>query len=230
MTGHTPQEHRQSSRAAAAVAVAAAVAGAVLVVVGVIRLIGQLEAGATAAQSSATFVTTTTSRPTDPMSTTAEPEATSPLTDLVTLSDETGAVSVSMPAEWDDVSGSAWSVDGTVVGLSIGASTDRSAWYEGWGTPGAFVGVTTVGPDVYSPVLGDFGGVCTLAATYDREYVGFTAVVQRWVDCGEEGSEFHVALVWPDSFEYAAMVQVVTVERSGAEVIDTLITTIRHDP
>lgn len=98
------------------------------------------------------------------------------------------------------------------------------------GDPGLFVGVTTVGPDVYTPEFGEFGGSCTFGSIDNRDYEGFTAAVQQWVGCGDEGSEFHVAMVWPDSFAYTALLQVVTLDGSGSALVDTLVNTLSHAP
>lgn len=228
------------SRAPAVVALLAGVAGLALLAVGVVRLVGSMD-GPSAASTTVGFVTTTTVEApatTESSDTSETPATTEPVdtsgapsgVDLVTISDDTGALSLSVPAAWDDRSGLAWSVDGEVVGISVGAAVDRNAWYEGWGTPGVFVGLTTVGPDVYTPELGEFGGTCVVGSTEDREYDGFSVVVQQWVDCGDAGSEFHVAMVWPDSLEYTALIQVVTLDGSGSDLVDTLVTTLRYDP
>ena len=109
------------------------------------------------------------------------------------------------------------------------ASVDRTEWYEGWGAPGAFIGVTTVAADVYTPELGDFSAVCEYGALESPEIGGFTTLIQEWVECGPEASRFHVALVWPESFAYTALVQVITLGEGGPNVLETILNTLSHD-
>ena len=202
-----------------------------LIIFGVVGLVRSIDLDTTPT-TAVSFVTTTTTTP-SPTTTAVAVSSTTPAAtfdpgEFVLLADDSGTFSVAMPAGWPDVAGSEWSVGGEIVGLSVSASTDRAAWYEGWGTEGAFVGVTTVEPEQFSPELGDFSAACTLGSTGNHEYPGFTAIIQEWSDCGDEGSSFRVALVWPTSFEYSALIQLVTIDRDGSSTLNHLITTLSY--
>lgn len=223
-----------SSPLVAITAVVAGLAGAGLLVFGLIRLVdGLLSDDGSSSVAAPTTTEIIAIPPTSTTVTTASTPTEPPVFDpgaFVTVSDDTGTVSISYPAEWTDRSGAEWSVEGEAVGLSVAAAPDRDAWYAGWGTPGAFVGVATVGPDVYVPELGDFSGACTLGATENREYEAASVVIQQWTECGDEGSEFYVVLLWPETFAYTALMQVVVTDSRGWELIDLFATTLSYQP
>jgi hypothetical protein len=224
-----PPATPQSSRLAAIVAVLAALGGVVLVLVGFGRLVGSIEIGGSPGTSA--FVTT----PTTVSTSMVVPSTVTTTTDtgidpFVTVVDESGRLSVDFPEEWTDTSGGGWSVDDRVVGLSVSAAIDRDAWYSGWGTPGAFLGVSEVPLDEFTPELGDFASVCRLADAGGREYPGHTTVVQEWVDCGDEGSQFTTALIWPTNFGGSALLQVVTLDGTATALVDHAVATLSYSP
>jgi hypothetical protein len=216
-----------------ATALVAGIVGSVLVVIGLVRVVGSIESGSP--PDTVGFVTTTEGTTAPPA--TAAPSTTTALTidlggsvSFVTVEDESGHLSVEFPAEWTDTSGGGWSVDDRTVGVSVSAAIDRDAWYAGWGTPGAFLGISQVALDEFTPELGDFSGACRLADTGGREYPGYTTVVQEWVECGDEGSQFTTALVWPSTFEWSGLIQIVTLDGSATALLDRAVTTLRYTP
>jgi serine protease Do len=228
VTASSPTPKRNSA-VVAVPAILAGLVGVALVGFGVIRLVSSGLDG----DASATTVGAVTT--TGFVATTAPDTGTSTIpSDVVpgeyqTVTDDTGALSVSVPAEWVDRSGGSWGVDGEIVGVTIGASVDRDAWYAGWGTPGVFVGVTTVGADVFSPDLGDFSDVCSTGSVDSPQIGGYSTVIQYWTDCGDEDSNFTVVLAWPDSFAYTVLMQVITTDQSAVAVTNHLVTTLRYD-
>lgn len=232
MTEPAPES---SPPVAAVAAIVAAVTGVALLVVGVVRLVDSIES---APSTTVPFVVSTVTVPpsttlpaTDGSSSTTDgsPVTTGAVSgDFVVVTDDTGTLSLEVPATWTDVSGLGWSFEGATVGLSVAASPDLGAWYNGWATPGVFVGVSTVSFDEFTPELTDFGGACRLAQAGGREYPGFTTVVEEWVECGDEGSEFVTALVWPSDYAWSGLIQLVTVDESSIALFDRLMTTLSH--
>lgn len=133
-----------------------------------------------------------------------------PPSSVVSLEDGTGRLTVSVPAEWGDVSTSAWIEDGEEIGVGINAASDGDAWFEDWGTPGAFIGVTYDG----SPrdLFGNFDGACTYEGR-ERVMAGTLAgEVDLWVECGPEGGAFAVVVAEAEDGSFVMLIQVIVVD------------------
>ncbi len=66
-----------------------------------------------------------------------------PSGDFVDISDDSGAVAVSVPVEWDDVDGSGFTDNSGNAWATVSASTDLSDYQNGWTAPGVTVAATT---------------------------------------------------------------------------------------
>jgi serine protease Do len=71
--------------------------------------------------------------------------------EYVRITDETGAVSVEVPAEWADIDGAPYTPEDGIYRVDVRASTDLAAFRDGWDVPGVvftassgLAGVTTV--------------------------------------------------------------------------------------
>jgi serine protease Do len=142
------------------------------------------------------------------------------------VTDDSGIVSVVVPAEWTDVSGVGWVVDDDRVGPSITAAPDIDAWYSSWGTPGVFVGVSTSG---FAPEAGDFSGICTPGELEPRSSGVLTGTMQAWSDCGAEGGDFYVFIAGPLDGSYVVLVQLVDIDGTGPATVDQVLTTFSYD-
>jgi serine protease Do len=121
-----------------------------------------------------------------------------PYGDYVDLTDDTGRITVTVPAAWSDTLGSAWERDGEEIGVALSASPDRDAFYDTWGMPGLFLGSS----DRVGSITGyldatDFGGSCAYEGRFDYEDPLYAGQFDRWVDCGPEGSVFEMLAVLP---------------------------------
>ncbi len=215
----TASEHSRFSFAGLA-AVLAGVAGVVLVTLAVVRFVGLLGDSTEQAAASSVAVASTSGSTVSTSGTVASES-------LVTVTDDSGSVSVAIPADWNDVSGSGWVVDGRELGPGVMAASDIDGWYSTWGTPGAFVGVSTTD---FSPELGDFSGICTVGKTDERSAGVLAGTVQSWSRCGDEGGDFYVFVGGPADASYAVLVQLVSVDGTGLEVLQELIATFSYLP
>lgn len=199
------------------------VAAAVVTVLGVLGL-GSLVAGvALIATSDGDTGGTTTTGGALPPTTTAPPS----LDGFVTLSDDSGTLTVSVPSAWSDVDGGTWNRDGEAIGPALSAAVDRMAWYEGWGTPGAFLGVTDrFGAD---EALGDFAWACTLVRSTSVAAAAWEGEGNWWGGCGDEGSDFFDGVMSSPDGGAILVIQVVALDGTIETVVDHLLTTLSID-
>jgi hypothetical protein len=146
---------------------------------------------------------------------------------VVGLEDDSGRLTVSVPSEWGDVATGAWGSGGEVIGVRINAAVDREAWFDGWGTPGAFIGVTEVqGPD---GLFGAFGGVCTYAGRSAASAGGLSAEVDLWVECGDERSTLAVVVAEADDRSFVMLIQVIVMDDDW-HGYSAIMDTVHYEP
>lgn len=133
------------------------------------------------ALSGCTIVATPVAQPIEPTTQpTAEPiapdkpsnEPVDPGANFATITDDSGIVSVNVPADWTDVSGTQLTSSDGIVYNNVTASTDLAAWQSGWTVPGVSVSSTqdpavviddlingtasSVGAECDAPEIGDY--------------------------------------------------------------------------
>ena len=106
--------------------------------------------------------------------------------DLVIIEHGSADFSVEVPEDWVDTSEGDWFSDGAVIGERISAARDIDAWFEGWDTPGAFIGVTR-DRDPES-LFGEFSDACAYAGRTGVPLGVYSGEAEVWVDCGDPGS------------------------------------------
>ena len=199
-------------------AVIAGLTGVVLLAVAGVGVIGAL--GDTTEDSRATSTT-------GPAATTTTLAATFDPGRFNAASDDSGTLSIEVPREWVDVSGSEWVVDGREVGSSVTAAPDVDAWYSSWDTPGVFVGVSTTD---FSPQIGDFSGICTTGKVDERSIGTLSGTVQTWSQCGGESNDFYVFIGGPADASYTVLVQLVSLDGTGLETLERVLETFSYHP
>ena len=109
--------------------------------------------------------------------------------EYVTVTDDTGAIQVSIPSIWAEVDGSNWISDGEVIGASITAAADVNAFNETYYEPGVFFGAsndiaTLAGYiellDAYRDI---FSGDCSLEGRYDYEDSAYKGSYDLYTNC-----------------------------------------------
>ena len=150
--------------------------------------------------------------------------------EYVTLVDETGALSVSVPATWTDTNTSApWVVDGEEVGYQISASTDLQAWYETYDVPGMFFGASETLAERYTPetLLGEFElrADCTYDGREEYSDAAYTGFQDFYVACGGTDTEFAVIAAESSDESRILLVQVQVVTDADLEAYDVIVAT-----
>ena len=111
--------------------------------------------------------------------------------EYVTIGDDSGRLTVEVPAAWDDIDGSPWTSDGEPIGVGLTASPDNEAFYNSFGTPGLFFGaradLADPDPAAYLDDI-DLSESCTYDERSDYDDGLFAGVYDFWLDCGEAES------------------------------------------
>jgi serine protease Do len=204
------------------IAVIAGLTGAALLVVAAVSVVGEL--GGTTEDSRALSSTSST---TGPAVTTTSPAVAFDPGRFGVVSDDSGTLSIEVPIEWGDMSGSGWVVDGRQIGPTVTAAPDIDAWYSSWDAPGVFVGVSTTD---FLPQTGDFSGICTTGKVDERSVGTLSGTVQTWSQCGGESNDFYVFAGGPADASYGVLVQLVSLDGTGFETLQRVLVTFSYHP
>lgn len=128
--------------------------------------------------------------------------------------DDSGRLSAQVPESWSDVATTAWVSRDEPIGIRINAAVDRAAWFEGWATPGAFIGVTTERST--EELFGSFDDACTYGGRFSVSVGPNAGEADLWVLCGDEQSDLVVAVAEVDASSALMLIQVVIVDGDWA--------------
>jgi serine protease Do len=144
------------------------------------------------------------------------------------VSDDSGAIQVSIPQEWTDIDGSAWVLDEETVGATVSASRNLSEFYDTFATPGVFFGASDVLAASYDAgsfldELPDFSADCTYEGRSDYEDSVYTGLFDHYTDCGGVGSQIINIVAFPASGELVVWVQTQIVSEADLDALDEII-------
>ncbi|MFZ2361305.1 MAG: S1C family serine protease [Anaerolineae bacterium] len=164
--------------------------------------------------------------------TTTDEGASESYTDYVSISDDTGTLTMEVPVEWSDVNGSAWVQNDEEIGPALAASTDLDGFSNTWEVPGVFFGVSdqlTMTIEEYLDSI-DFSESCTYDSRSDYSDGFYTGFYDLWTNCGDAGSSFVVIASRPEDGSYLALVQVQVVGDADLDALDRIMNTFIYNP
>jgi serine protease Do len=164
--------------------------------------------------------------------TTTEAGAAESYTDYVSISDDTGTLTMDVPVEWSDINGSAWTQDDVEIGPALSAAPDLDGFSNTWETPGVFFGVSdqlTMTVEEYLDSL-DFSESCTYDSRSEYADGVYTGFYDLWTNCGDAGSSFVVIAAKPEDGSYMALVQVQVVGDADLDAVDRIMNTFIYTP
>ncbi|MCA9951563.1 MAG: trypsin-like peptidase domain-containing protein [Anaerolineales bacterium] len=147
------------------------------------------------------------------------------------ITDDSGVLYMEVPAEWTDIDGSAWVVDGEVIGESIRVSPDIAGFNETWSTPGVFFGAT----DQYAADMDelldafDYSDGCTYDGRTDYQDSLYTGKYDVWTDCGDGGSVFIVLAAEPEDQSFLTLITFQAVTEADLDALDKVLDTFFAD-
>ncbi len=146
--------------------------------------------------------------------------------DYLQITDDSDRIVLRIPTEWADTDGGAWTTDGVAIGPSFLAASDVTAWRDGWGTPGVFIGVSDQLPYASVGELLDdkeFSGTCDYVERQPYDDGLYIGELDVWENCGPEGSSFLVIGAEPSSREFFILVEIVIVDERDWSAADEVI-------
>jgi serine protease Do len=150
------------------------------------------------------------------------------------VTDDTGSLTMQVPAVWDDLDGSGWQFDGELIGQALAAAPDLESFLGTWATPGVFFGASEVLAETTEP--GDFldatefSADCTYEGRSDYEDAAYTGAFDVWGNCAGTDTALIVVEAYPPGDLFAVVVQVQAVTEADLEALDTILQTFYVNP
>jgi hypothetical protein len=148
--------------------------------------------------------------------------------DFVSISDETGQITVEVPAVWDDIS----IIINNEFGPSIVASTDIAGFLGGWENPGLLVEASSFfDPGDLETVIAeaDFAAFCVAEDLQPYVSAEHTGLYRVWTDCGGVGAVLVSAVVTPTSDDLLIRLLVQALETRDLDAADRLLASFAGD-
>ncbi len=148
-------------------------------------------------------------------------------TNYVSITDDSGLLTLDVPAEWRDVDGSAWEVDGDVLGLSVSAAPNLNDFFNTWGTPGVTFNVSDQLDFTVDELLDafDFSSDCTPNERTEYSDAVYTGKYDVWTACGGSDTLLVVLVAEPADRSYLALITVQVVTDADLDALDTIFNT-----
>jgi serine protease Do len=149
--------------------------------------------------------------------------------DYVMITDDSGALQVEVPVEWNEVDGSAWVLGDQVIGLSVSASSDLDGFVNTFATPGVFFGASAALRQDYdvTGLLDDTGfeDDCTYDGRYDYDDGVYVGAYDLYVDCGPAGGTIVSTVAMPDDGSFLVWVVTQLVSEADVEALGQIFDT-----
>lgn len=143
----------------------------------------------------------------------------------VMITDDTGALSVEVPATWSDTNGSAWTSDNEEIGVAVSASTNLDDFWGTWTTPGVFFGASTNLDLTEEELLDgfDYSDSCTYEGRDAYEDPLYTGYYDIWSSCAGTDSLYIVLAAVPESRSFLILVTVQVVSDADLDALDHIL-------
>jgi serine protease Do len=153
--------------------------------------------------------------------------------DFVELQDDTGTLTVQVPASWSDSKSGAWRYKDHKVGVQVSAAPDLAKWSDGYDVNGAFFGVSRIlAQESQTPdtLLDEntFKDTCTYEGRddYTDNDNGLKGRVDVYSNCDQTGSKLIEIAAMPDDKSYIVFIQVIAVTEADVKALDNVIYTV----
>jgi serine protease Do len=149
--------------------------------------------------------------------------------EYVLVSDDSGGLSVEVPAEWSEVDGQ----PDPNFGPSLYAAPSLDGFLNSWGTPGlvleATAGRTAADIDTTLDEI-DLNEVCTYEGREPYEDALYSGQLDFWTDCGGEGTVVFTVAVTPADGSFLARLLIQVVEPRDLDAADRIFDTFFASP
>lgn len=148
----------------------------------------------------------------------------------VSVTDDSGAIAMDVPQEWNDVNGSAWVQEDEMIGAAISAASNLEDFYDTYSTPGVFFGASRVLAQTHDEAslfdtLPDYSQDCTYDGRFEYEDPLYTGLYDLYTDCSGVGSMLIDLVAVPDHRAFIIWVEIQVATEEDLDALDRILDT-----
>ncbi len=150
--------------------------------------------------------------------------------EYVSVTDDSGALQMSVPSSWGQIDGSAWVSDsGDVLGVSLRAAPNLDDFLSSWSTPGVIFNASSdLGTNTADILdLIEYSDSCTYDSRNEYSDELYTGQYDVWKECGDTGTTGLVLVVTPADDSFIALVMVQIVSDADLDALDTILSSFQ---
>jgi serine protease Do len=143
--------------------------------------------------------------------------------EYTTVTDDSGVLSVEVPADWTDVDGAAFEGIGGHQFIDVRASTNLQQFSESWGTSGVTVSAAEMAPDLTpEAIFASYAGLTAQCTPSDADAYSdgvYEGQYQYFSQCGGQ-SDYVIVVAYPEDQSYVLVVTVAIASESDLPAIE----------
>lgn len=153
-----------------------------------------------------------------------------PSGDYVPISDNSGVLSMEVPASWTDVEETEWTMDDEPVGTKVAAAPSLDDFYSSWDVPGVVLSYSESLPqemsveDLLDTI--DYSENCEEGERDDLPEGELVGMYQIWGNCDGTTTAAIAVLTPADSPDYYVLVEIYAVDEGDLDAMEHIIDTL----
>jgi len=150
--------------------------------------------------------------------------------DYISVTDDSGVLTMMIPSEWDDIDGSPMVSDGEIFGVAIEAAPNLEDYYDYWSVPGVlFIASKSLSlfsnDEALDFLKSDIVYDCQYDDRYDYDDGYYTGLFDIYTSCGGLDTVLLMIAAEPENHEYMILLMVTIVSEADLEATDVIIDT-----
>jgi len=143
------------------------------------------------------------------------------------ITDETGTLTVRVPAEWADVNSGDWTLEEEVIGISLKAAIDLADYDGSWSAPGLFFGASkdfagTDSAEVLDAM--DYADDCKSSERFEYDDSVFAGHYDLWEGCGDTESLWVVLAALPkENADYLVLLNILLPAANDTAALEEIL-------
>jgi serine protease Do len=145
------------------------------------------------------------------------------------VTDDSSAIQVEIPVEWDDFNGGNWTRDDRIIGAAISASSSLDDFWNTFSTPGIWFGASEelayeyYDAATFLDTLADYSDSCVYEGRFEYEDPAYSGLYDYYSNCGSAGSNVINVVAFPPDYAYLVWVQTQVVDDADLEALDRIL-------
>jgi serine protease Do len=149
--------------------------------------------------------------------------------EYVVIEDDTGAITVEVPAEWVDVDGAPYTDDEGRSIIDVRAASDLDGFFSSWDVPGMIFSAssdwatTTSEEELLDAFASDMEAQCTYSGREAYEDPAYVGVYDLYTDCGDAFATYVIVGARPPEGNYLLVVHIQANTDRDFEALDRIL-------